>query len=270
MFQQEKHDELIIYKSPLLKQQQNLLHGFSSREGGCSSEPFYSLNMGLTSGDNPEHVVKNRRLFARAIGIMPEQAVCGYQVHSTNIAKVGLEEAGRGFFDASQALAETDGLVTNKKGIALMTLYADCVPVLFYEPHQEVIAVCHCGWKGTVGKLAAKMAGVMRDEYGCKPEDILAAIGPSISRQSYEVDQPVLERFYDAFSFSDKLITPVDATHGKVDLWEANRLQLLEAGLLDCNIDVSGLCTCRNNHIFFSHRADRGRTGRNAALLMMQ
>ena len=270
MFLQETHEGITVYKSPVLKMQQDLLHGFSSRLGGYSLEPFYSLNMGLTSGDNPEHVVKNRSLFARAAGIMPEQVVCGYQVHSTNIARVTLEDAGRGFFDASQALTETDGMITSQKGIALMTLYADCVPVLFYEPEQKVIAVCHCGWKGTVGKLAAKMAGIMKTEYGCNLEKILAAIGPSISQKAYEVDQPVLERFRDAFSFADKLITPVDAAHGKVDLWEANRLQLLEAGLLDCNIDVSGLCTCQNNHIFFSHRADHGKTGRNAALLMMK
>ena len=269
MFQQEQHNQLIIYKSSLFADQPGITHGFSSRQGGYSTDAFSSLNMGMTNGDNLESVRKNRILFANALGIDSKQVVCGYQVHSTNIARVGIAEQGRGFEDAAQALAETDGLVTNQKGIALMTLYADCVPVLFYEPQKQVIAVCHCGWKGTVGKLASKMVTVMVNEYGCQPEHIVAAIGPSISPQAYEVDLPVLEQFRMAFSFADKLITPVDEMHGKVDLWEANRLQLLDTGLLDSHIDVSGLCTYQNSDIFFSHRAGCGKAGRNAALLMM-
>lgn len=161
--------------------------------------------------------------------------------------------------DAAQALPDTDGLVTNERGVALLTLYADCVPVLFYDPVQKVIGVCHCGWRGTVGKIAAKMVQCMVQQYGCQAEQICAAIGPSISRAAYEVDQPVLEQFRQAFSFADQLITPVDATHGKVDLWEANRLQLIEAGMVSNRIDVSGLCTFQHNRTFFSHRADRGK-----------
>lgn len=269
MFQQKTQGRLTIFQSILLERQSELVHGFSSRSGGYSKGCFSSLNMGLINGDNPADVQQNRLLFADALGITPEHVVCGYQVHSTNIARVGREEMGRGFFDASEALPETDGLVTNQRGIALMTMYADCVPVLFYEPELHVIGVCHCGWKGTVGKIAAGMADIMATEYNCDRKQILAAIGPSISRAAYEVDLPVLEQFRQAFDFADQLITPVDAAHGKVDLWEANRLQLLEAGLQDSNIDVSGLCTCQNHQIFFSHRADHGKTGRNAAMIMM-
>ena len=269
MFQQKIHGRLTVFQSVLLERQPELVHGFSSRSGGYSTGCFSSLNMGLINGDNPADVRRNRRLFADALGICPERVVCGYQVHSTNIARVGREDMGRGFFDAAEALPETDGLVTNQRGIALMTMYADCVPVLFYEPEQKVIGVCHCGWKGTVGKIAAKMADIMVKEYGCDCKQIHAAIGPSISRDAYEVDLPVLEKFRQAFDFADQLITPVDATHGKLDLWEANRLQLLEAGLQNSNIDVGGLCTCQNNQIFFSHRADHGKTGRNAAMIMM-
>ncbi len=269
MFQSEKQGKLTVFRSPLLQQQSGVVHGFSSRDGGCSKEPYNYLNMGLINGDDPADVRQNRMLFANTLGILPEQVVCGYQVHRTNIARVGKAEAGRGFLDAADALSETDGLVTDQRGVALMTLYADCVPVLFYEPKRSVIGVCHCGWKGTVGKIAAKMADIMAKEYSCDRRQICAAIGPSICRDAYEVDLPVLERFREAFSFAESIITPVDASHGKVDLWEANRLQLLEAGLEDANIDVSGLCTYQNHHIFFSHRADRGKTGRNAAILMM-
>lgn len=270
MFQQIQQGSLTIFKSALLEAEQGLVHGFSSRIGGYSQGEYSSLNLGLTSGDNADTVRRNRRLFASALGIAPEQAVCGYQVHSTNIARVGAAEAGRGFLDAAEALPETDGLVTDQPGIALMTLYADCVPVLFYEPKRHVIGVCHCGWKGTVGRIAARMADILAEEYGCARGNIRAAIGPSISRDVYEVDLPVLEQFRQAFAFADRLITPVDATHGKVDLWEANRLQLLEAGLDARHIEVSGLCTYQNNELFFSHRADHGKTGRNAAMLMMR
>lgn len=269
MFQREIQGRLAIYKSPLLKMQQGLVHGFSSRAGGYSREPFASLNLGLTSGDQLMDVRQNRLLFATTLGIGPERVVCGRQVHSTNIAQVSQAEMGSGFLEAAQALPDTDGLVTNERGIALLTLYADCVPVLFYDPLQRVIAVCHCGWRGTVGKIAAKMAALMVKEYGCQPEQICAAIGPSISKAVYEVDTPVLEQFYQAFSFADQLIDPVDDTHGNIDLWEANRLQLLEAGLQKEHIDVSGLCTFKNHQHFFSHRAENGKTGRNGALLMM-
>jgi len=271
MFQREQQGRLAIYRSPLLKQQRDrgLVHGFSSRGGGYSDGAYSSLNLGLTSGDAVMDVRQNRLLFATTLGISPERVVCGHQVHSTNIARVGRAEMGRGFLDAAQALPDTDGLITAEHGVALMTLFADCVPVLFYEPVQEVIAVCHCGWRGTVNHMAAKMASLMVEAYGCAADRILAAIGPSISQAAYEVDLPVLEQVRQAFSFAAKIIQPVDDTHGKVDLWQANRLQLLEVGLTDAHIDVSGLCTFQQHQHFFSHRADQGKTGRNGALLMM-
>lgn len=269
MFQQKKQDGLTVFQSELFNNLPGIVHGFSSRAGGCSKAPYQGLNMGMTGGDNPDDVRNNRRRFAAALGIQPEQAVCGYQVHGTSIARVGAAERGCGFLDVSTAIAETDGLVTNQKGVALMTLYADCVPVLFYEPVQQVIAVCHCGWKGTVGKIAARMADVMAEEYHCDRRQIRAVIGPSISQDAYEVDLPVLERFREAFAFADAIIAPVDENHGRVDLWEANRRQLLEAGLLPEHIEVSGLCTFQNHETFFSHRAGGGTTGRNAAMLML-
>ncbi len=269
MFEREIQGRLRVYKSPLLRSYPDLVHGFSSREGGFSGGCYRSLNLGLTCGDLARDVRQNRLLFATTLGIAPERVVCGQQVHGTHIARVGRGEMGRGFLDAEQALPDTDGLVTDVRGVALMTLYADCVPVLFYAPERRVIALCHCGWRGTVHRMAAKMARLLREAYGCAPEEIRAAIGPSISRAAYEVDTPILEAFRAAFPYAGRLIEPVDAAHGRVDLWEANRLQLLEEGLLPEHIDVSGLCTCRNNRIFFSYRADGGKTGRNGALLMM-
>lgn len=269
MFEQEIYGRLHIFKSPILKRQYGLVHGFSSRLGGFSRPPYESLNLGLTSGDSLMDVRQNRMLFATTLGIAPERVVCGKQVHSTNIARVTKSDMSKGFLDVRTSLPETDGLVTDIRGIALMTLYADCVPVLFFEPKKRVIAVCHCGWRGTVGKLASKMAHVMEDEYECSLSELCVAVGPSISKAAYEVDTPVLDQFRNAFTFSDKLITMTDDSHGMLDLWEANRLQLLEAGLKEDNVEVSGLCTVQYKKSFFSHRGDGGKTGRNGAMIMM-
>ena len=271
MFQREIQGRLHIYRSSLLQSQRGngLIHGFSSRMGGYSTGVYQSLNLGWNSGDQPMDVRQNRILFATTLGIGPERVVCGQQVHSTRIARVGKQEAGRGFLDPMTALPETDGLVTGEAGVALMTLYADCVPVLFYEPEQKTIAVCHCGWRGTVGKLAAQMVDVMEKEYHCDPEKLLIAIGPSISRTAYEVDQPVLEKVCEAFSFAEQCITHTDKTHGKLDLWELNRIQLMEKGVPRGQIELSECCTYQRKDVFFSHRASNGKTGRNGAMLML-
>ena len=270
MFQPKQYHSLMIYHANNLEREQGIVHGFSSRIGGYSGAPYQGLNLGLTSGDRITDVQKNRIAFAGALGIKPEQVVGGMQVHDTNIALVTRADGGKGFLSANTALPDTDGLVTNERGIALMTLYADCVPVLFYDPYVQVIAVCHCGWRGTVNRMAAKTAGVMINEYGCSAEHILAAIGPSISQQHYEVDDGVLTQFREAFSFADELIQPTDDLHGKLDLWKANQMQLEEIGLLRNNIEVSEFCTYENVDRFYSHRAEHGITGRNAALLMLK
>ena len=270
MFQSKQYNQLTIYHANNLYKESGIVHGFSSRVGGFSKAPYQGLNLGLTSNDNIADVQKNRIAFADALGILPEQVVSGFQVHSTNIAGVTKEDSGKGFLSVETALPDTDGLVTNEHGIALMTLYADCVPVLFYDVHAHVIAVCHCGWRGTVNRMAAKTASVMIDEYGCHAEHILAAIGPSISQQHYEVDDKVLTQFREAFSFADQLIQPTNDKHGKIDLWKANQLQLEEIGLLREHIEISELCTYQHVDKFHSHRAEHGITGRNAALLMLK
>ena len=270
MFQAKQYKQFTIYQANNLFQENGIVHGFSSRVCGYSKAPYQGLNLGLTSGDHRADVTANRIAYADALGILPEQVVSGVQVHGTNIARITVADAGRGFLSADTALPDTDGLVTAERGVALMTLYADCVPVLFYDAHAQVIAVCHCGWRGTVDRMAAKTADVMIKEYGCHAEHILAAIGPSISQQNYEVDEAVLAQFRNAFSFADQLIQPTDTQHGKVDLWKANQLQLEEIGLLRKNIEISELCTYQNVDKFYSHRAEHGITGRNAALLMMK
>lgn len=270
MFQQKKNGALRYYEASEMAATGFITHGFSTRLGGCSLAPYHSLNMGIYGADALEFVQCNRRRFAKSLGIKPEQVVCGKQVHGTQIQQVTRADRGRGYLQPETAFADTDGLITNEPGVALLTCFADCVPVMFLDPVRKVIAVCHCGWRGTVARMAAKTAQRMIDTYSCNPNHILCAIGPSISVDAYEVDQPVLAQFRQAFVFAEQCIRQTSDTHGHLDLWQANRLQLMEIGLKSEHIHISGLCTAANQAMFFSHRASGGKTGRNGALIMLK
>lgn len=245
-------------------------HGFSTREGGVSPAPYDSLNLGLYNDDTLANMQENRKRFAAAVGVRPEQAVCGKQVHLTNVQVVGKEDCGKGYLEPDSAFPDTDALITNEKGVALVTCFADCVPIMLLDPVQEAIGICHCGWRGTVERMAAKTVQAMEKHFNSKAKDILVVIGPSISAQHYEVDKQVLQRFREAFVFAEQCINMRNEEHGLLDLWQINKLQLEEIGVRAENIQVSGLCTFQNQEQFFSHRASGGQTGRNAAILMLK
>jgi len=245
-------------------------HGFSTREGGVSPAPYDSLNLGLYNDDDLSNMQENRKRFAYAIGVHPEQAVCGHQVHQTKVQVVGKKDCGKGYLDPTTAFTDTDALITNKKGVALVTCFADCVPIMLLDPVQEAIGICHCGWRGTVERMAAKTVQAMGANFNSKAKDILVVIGPSISAAHYEVDKQVLQQFRKAFVFAEQCITQRDEEHGLLDLWQINKLQLEEIGVIAENIEISGLCTFQEQKQFFSHRASGGKTGRNAGILMLQ
>ena len=242
-------------------------HLFTEKLGGVGDRPYSSVY-------DPEWLQTETQQRVRQIWLtlcegaeLPAGLCFTRQIHSDIVRTVGSDEM---VLPPLPTLpVDCDGLCTAEKGVPLAVFGADCLPVLLCEEEAGVIAALHCGWKGTVGKIAAGMADVMEEEYHCDRRQIRAVIGPSISQDAYEVDLPVLERFREAFAFADAIIAPVDENHGRVDLWEANRRQLLEAGLLPEHIEVSGLCTFQNHETFFSHRAGGGTTGRNAAMLML-
>ena len=164
-----------------------------------------------------------------------------------------------------------DGLVTNVKGVPLYTGYADCVPLFFYDPCKKVAALAHSGWRGTAGKIGAKMTRVMKEEYGCKAKDIVAAIGPSICRDCYEVSQDVADVFRKVLEGHEEAEYMDDKGNGKyqLDLWKINEIILLEAGIRKENLDVTDICTCCNSQYLFSHRASHGRRGNLAAFIVL-
>ncbi|NLW24517.1 MAG: peptidoglycan editing factor PgeF [Clostridia bacterium] len=268
-FQLEEKMGVRYYIIPAFEEKGSVIHGFSTRYGGVSSEPFDSLNLGFHTGDDYHAVLANRYRFCQALGFSPEKLVAGKQVHKDNIQNVDFLDIGKGALDQDSAIPETDALITNKPGIGLIAFFADCVPLMFLDPVKKVIGIAHAGWKGTVLRIGQKTVAKMKEVYGCQPKNILAAIGPSIGPCHYEVDKPVIEQFQKQFSNWAQFMKVKSNGKAQLNLWEANRLQLLEAGISDVKITVAEICTYCNPELLFSYRYSEGKTGRIAALIML-
>lgn len=236
-------------------------HGFSTRMGGVSKGYLGTMNLSFTRGDREENVRENFRRIADAIGFREEQLVFSAQVHETKIRKVTAANRGEGI--TKETAPGIDGLATDEADVPLYTSYADCVPLLFYDPQKKVIAMAHSGWRGTAARIGAKMVHFMEKEYGSRAENIIAAVGPSICRKCYEVSEDVAQAFREAFRPEQFPLLFDEKGQGKyqLDLWEANRIILTEAGILPEHLDVTDLCTCCNHDKLFSHRASHGKRG---------
>ncbi len=239
-------------------------HGFSTRLGGVSEGIFASMNLSYNRGDEKAAVDENYRRMGKAIGFTPDQLVFSNQVHDTKIKMVTKEDCGK-------VMTGMDGLMTDEKGICLVTSYADCVPLFFYDPIKRVVAVSHSGWKGTVNRMGKKTVEKMESIYGSKAEDIIAAIGPSICQKCYEISEDVAIQFADAFPKEWYDTFMVDKGNGKyqLDLWKVNEYILLDAGILREHLDITDLCTCCNPELLFSHRASKGKRGNLAGFIRL-
>lgn len=242
-------------------------HGFSTRKGGVSEGCFSSMNLGFNRGDNEKCVRENFRIMGERLGVSCDRMVLSAQTHTTNIRIVTKEDCGKGII-REKNYTDVDGLITNEKGIMLVTFYADCVPLYFLDKKNKVIALSHSGWRGTINKMGLMTVKKMSDAYGSKPEDIIVCIGPSICSVCYEVGEDVAKQFEDAFGSTEMFY---ENTGGKyqLDLWKANEVVLLEAGVLKENIENRNICTCCNSDLFFSHRKTGGKRGSLAAFLML-
>jgi YfiH family protein len=249
---------LVYYQFSNLSGQPGLAHGIFTRLGGQSQPPWDSLNTGHSVGDDPDVVEANRALMYEALCVRGEDVVTPHQVHSTTVRVV--DERDRG-----QLLPQTDALVTATPGVVLMLRFADCVPILLYDPVRRAAGLAHAGWRGTVSGMAGAAVRTMVEALGCRPRNILAGIGPSIGPCCYEVGADVTEAMSSAFPDIDGLFEPKDQGHGHLDLWAANRWQLAAAGVR--NVEVAGICTACRTDEWFSHRAERGKTGRLGALI---
>ncbi len=234
------------------------INGCSCRLHGESELVPGNLNLALHVGDAAEKVSANRQLFADALGVDALRFTTCQQVHGGKIKVITEKEAGSGATNYDESIAGVDALITEISNIPLLLFYADCVPVILADPKTGAIGIVHAGWRGTVTGIAGKTAKTMQDSFGSCAGDLLAAIGPSIGICCYEVDDFVHQK---AIGYEDCFI-PSGQGKYKLDLWKMNTKQLIEAGLMQENIAVAGICTCHNNELFFSYRAEQGITGR--------
>lgn len=246
-------------------------HGFSTRLGGVSEGCYASLNLSFDRGDKREAVLENFRRIGEALGVRCEDMVLSRQTHTTNVRVVTDADRGKGIL-RERDYTDVDGLVTNVPGICLVTSYADCVPLYFLDPVKKVIGLSHSGWRGTVGKIGKKTVELMHERYGCDPGDILAAVGPSVCVDCYEVSRDVIEKFQESFEeqFWSELFYEKPNGKYQLDLWKANELIFREAGILPDHIAVTNVCTHCNSEILYSHRASGDKRGNLCAFLALK
>lgn len=249
----------------------DIVHAFSTRLGGVSTDHLGTMNLSFHRGDDPEAVMENHTRLAMAVGYDAKKLVFSDQVHKTRIYKVTENDAGKGIVRTSD-IVEIDGLMTDVPEIPLMTFYADCVPVFFYDKMNHVAAMNHSGWKGTVSHISACMLSEMKKEYGTNPADVVCAIGPSICKDCYEVSVDVVEQFQAAYASDqfESMITAKVNNKYLLDLHLANYYNLINAGILPEHIAVTDICTCCNPEFLFSHRASHGMRGNLGAVIMLK
>jgi len=222
-----------------------------------------TLNLALHVGDSSQKVIRNRQKFAEAIGVKAEQFTTCAQVHGNNVQVITENLTGSGALNFADTIPETDALVTDLANVPLLLFFADCVPVLLADPETGAIGLAHAGWRGTAAQIVKKTVTVMQENFGVKPENLLAAIGPSIGGCCYEVDDMVRDQMPD---YSSCFTERCDGKYW-LDLWQVNRRQLLEVGIVASNISIAGICTNHNPELFCSYRYENGRTGRMGVCL---
>jgi YfiH family protein len=236
-------------------------HAVFTRHGGISPAPWESLNVGGTVGDAIERVRQNRLLAFEALGCHPDSIFDVWQVHSADAV---CADAPRRL---DQPYQKADILLTDKADVTLFMRFADCVPLLFHDPRNNVVAISHAGWQGTVRDVAGVTVNTMCQRYGSKPSDIIACIGPSIGPDHYEVGDDVIAQVEQIFGKDASLMLPQHGTRLHFDLWKANQYLLERAGVH--RIELAGICTACHTADWFSHRAEKGKTGRFGALISL-
>jgi YfiH family protein len=254
-------DGIVFYQFAALAQDAEVQHAIFTRSGGKSSGAFHSLNVGELVGDEAAAVRANHETIFRALGIRPQQVVSALQVHGAHVAVVGAADQGA-------VLTATDSLICQERGTYLLLRFADCLPLMLYDPQRRAVALAHVGWRGLVAGVVLNTMAELRRLFGCKPCDIVAGLGPAIGPCCYDVGADVVAKVEHLFGSRNKLLSA--QKNGKVhfDLPAAVRWQLRNEGVQQ--IEDSGLCTSCHTEEFYSHRAERGHTGRFAAILALR
>ncbi|SHN15187.1 peptidoglycan editing factor PgeF [Gracilibacillus kekensis] len=250
----QKNNDPILWVKPW--EDANIVAGFTTREKGRSLPPYHSNNLGFHVEDNPDDVLQNRKQVAEHINIPLNQWVMADQVHDNYVQFVNQKHKGRGIYTKDNALEATDGLITSTKNVMCTALYADCVPLYFFDRKNRTVAIAHAGWKGTVANIAKKTIEQFKEK-SSYVEDIEVVIGPSICKTCYQVNDHVIQHIDPKYS---------DCYEGKnnnyhLDLKKLNQNLLLDEGIQANNIHITNYCTSHHS-LFFSHRREQHPTGR--------
>jgi len=267
MLRNHPHTPSVLQASNLVPFRE-LLHGISTRHGGGSTGPYRSLNLSFDVGDRPDRVRQNYRRVSRLLSFDLASLVAGQQIHHNSIALIDESYLKGGCFLPEKTVPATDGLATNVPGITLMARYADCVPLLFFNQTSRAVGIAHAGWKGTLARIGQSMIKLLADQFKCLPEETLVVIGPSIGPCCYHVDGSMADLAVRELPLSEHCC--VNASGGgrlTFDLWEANRQQLMAAGVQEGHIRSAGICTSCNTDLFFSYRREAKITGRFGAFI---
>ena len=256
-----------LYCAEALDKAGGVSHGFSTREGGITVDPpKASLNLSWTRCGSPEEVIANFKIFAEGAGIdYDDMAVVNHE-HGANVLRIAHEHRGRGFY--KDPLPPCDGIITDDPTVTLVTSHADCGAYFFYDPVHRAIGMAHAGWKGTLLRIGAEMARRMAEEFDTDPSDIIAATGPCICRDCFEVDADLGEKFQSEFGYPG-ISRPGRPGKAYVDLELAAAVQFVEAGIRPESITLMNACTYENRQHFFSPRRDKGITGSMAAYIKL-
>lgn len=261
MIKNSTHSNLLQFES--FNKIESLFHFTTTVVGGISKNNYATFNLGIHSGDEVDSVLENQRRLAKIIDIEKKHIITPYQLHGDKIQIIDNEFLSKSDLEQTSLLHGVDAIITNQHNICIGVFTADCVPVLLYDPILKVLGAVHAGWRGTVSQIVKKTVTEMNRHFGCKPENIRAGIGPSISAEHFEVGSDVVESFIEA-GFMINSIAYENQNTGKthIDLCFANELLLTHAGILYEHTEVANLCTYDNPSLFFSARRQGIKSGR--------
>lgn len=253
-------DGLITYLTFSIFEKFGLKHGVFMRHGGVSPQPWSSLNMATSVGDSRENVLENRKRITQCLEMESSCIYDLWQVHSNNVVEAKRPRSHK------EKHIRADAIVTGKKGVALLMLFADCVPIFFYDPVKDAAGIAHAGWQGTLKNIAGAEVSAFVEKFGSDPSDLKTIIGPAICQQHYEVGEDIVRPAEALFKNDGNVIEEINGKY-YFNLVEANRILLLQAGVR--TIETSGVCTFCRKEDWFSHRGENGKSGRFAAVISL-
>ena len=260
-----------LFRFSNLSKFSKLSHFITTRKGGISDPPFDSLNLGYYTADKAENVIANWRILSDISKIGLDSFVIAHQVHQGSVVVADRSTLRGAWSDPSKEIVHTDAFITQEKNICIIVKVADCVPILIYDPVMHIAAAIHAGWRGTINSVTANTIHTLINTFSCKPENLIAGIGPSIGPCCYQVGNDVENAVIEKWGTTDKfLVKSPDSIRFNFDLWYANRYEMIRTGVKSENIETAGVCTKCNSEIYFSSRASEGNTGRFCAGIMLE